>query len=150
MPLPLEELIKSAKRLARQYRDITGKPLGITGEIGELEAARILGLKLAPPRTPGYDATRKTGDRIERLQIKSRVIPSHAKPGQRLGSIRFDHRWDFVILVLLDEDFEPTEIYEAPWRSVENALRAPGSKARNERGALSVSKFKSIGERIWP
>jgi hypothetical protein len=27
---------------------------------------------------------------------------------------------------------------------------AGGSKARNERGALAISKFKSIGRRVWP
>jgi len=26
---------------------------------------------------------------------------------------------------------------------------APGSKARNERGALAVSKFKAIGHEVW-
>ena len=31
-----------------------------------------------------------------------------------------------------------------------DALTAPGSKARNERGALAVSKFKQIGRQIWP
>jgi hypothetical protein len=54
-----------------------------------------------------------------------------------------------VLLVLLDETFEATAIYEADRPAVEAALLAPGSKARNERGALAVSKFKSIGRRIW-
>lgn len=30
------------------------------------------------------------------------------------------------------------------------AISTPGCKARNERRALAVSKFKSIGRRIWP
>jgi hypothetical protein len=54
------------------------------------------------------------------------------------------------LLVLLDEDFDATAIYEADRAAIEAALLEPGSKARNERGALAVSKFKSIGRKIWP
>jgi len=55
-----------------------------------------------------------------------------------------------VLLVLLDEHYNPTEIYEASRPRVTEALTAPGSKARNDRGQLSISKFKSIGRQIWP
>ena len=44
----LRELIGEVKVLAREYYLLTGRPLGVTGEIAEYEAARILGLKLAP------------------------------------------------------------------------------------------------------
>ena len=54
-----------------------------------------------------------------------------------------------VLMVLLDHKFDATEIYEAKRSAVVAALNAPGSKARNERGALSVSKFKSIGTLRW-
>jgi len=54
-----------------------------------------------------------------------------------------------VLLVLLDENLDAKEIYEADRKPVIAALTAPGSKARNERGALAVSKFRSIGRRIW-
>jgi len=51
---------------------------------------------------------------------------------------------------LLDDSFEVIEMWEAERQSVENAILAPGSKARNERGALAVTKFKSIGKKVWP
>jgi hypothetical protein len=51
--------------------------------------------------------------------------------------------------VLLDENFDAFEIHEADRAAVIAALSAPGSKARNERGALAVSKFKSIGQEVW-
>jgi len=54
-----------------------------------------------------------------------------------------------VLLVLLGENFEATAMYEAPRAAVLNALSAPGSKARNVRGALAVSKFKSIATLRW-
>ncbi len=48
------EVLRAAKLLA-QYRTLTGKPLGITGEVAEYEAARILGVELAAARQAGYD-----------------------------------------------------------------------------------------------
>jgi hypothetical protein len=60
-----------------------------------------------------------------------------------------DREWDVVILVLLNEDYEATEIYEAPRATIERALKKPGSRARNERGALGVNQFKRLGRRIW-
>ena len=55
-----------------------------------------------------------------------------------------------VILVLMDKNFEPFEMYEADRESIEEALRKPGSKARNERNALAVTNFISIGTKVWP
>ncbi len=52
-------------------------------------------------------------------------------------------------MVLLDQNFEAKEICEAERPDVLKALTAPGSKARNERGALAVSKFKSIAKLRW-
>ena len=49
-------LLANAKVLAQQYRALTGKPLGITGEVAEYEASRILGVELTPARQAGYDA----------------------------------------------------------------------------------------------
>ena len=141
--------LKQAKTAAKAYLELTGKPLGITGEVAEFEAARILGLELAEARQPGYDAV-PTSEALEtKVQIKGRRIAGDAKHGQRVGSIRFDHEWDSVVLVILDEDFEPLEIHEAQRATIQNALDEPGSKARNKRGALSVSKFKSIGLLLW-
>jgi len=143
------ELLREAKELAREYYCLTGKPLGLTGEVAEYEAARILGVELTPARQAGYDAIERRGGTIKKLQIKGRCLQENCKPGQRLGSIRTEHGWDTVLMVLLDHEFNATEIYEAEREKVEAALKAPGSKARNVRGALSVSKFKSIGVLRW-
>ena len=140
-------ILRHAKALAREYHALTGKPLGITGEVAEYEAARLLRLTLTPARHGGYDAVGRAG---RRFQIKGRCILPDSKPGQRVGGIKLDKEWDVVLLVLLDENFEATAIWEADRPAVEAALLAPGSRARNERGALAVSKFKAIGRRIWP
>jgi hypothetical protein len=144
------DLLGEAKALAREYYELTGRPLGITSEIAEYEASRLLNLTLAPVRQAGYDAVRVAADgQEEKLQIKGRSLPPGAKPSQRIGRIRLDHEWDVVLLVLLDEHFQATAIYEAGRDAIIQALTAPGSKARNERGQLSVPKFRSIGTPIW-
>lgn len=145
------DLLSEAKRIAREYRHLTGRPLGVTGEIAEYEAVSILGLELADVRQPGYDAIRREGQRQTRLQIKGRCLLPNRKPGQRLGTIRLDKEWDAVLLVLMNADYDACEMYEADRAAVTAALNAPGSRSRNERGALGVSKFKSIagGTPIW-
>ena len=52
--------------------------------------------------------------------------------------MNLEREWDAVLLVLLDEELDPIEIYEADRATVTEALQRPGSKARNERGQLSV------------
>ncbi|MBN8241390.1 hypothetical protein JF541_19755 [Marinobacter hydrocarbonoclasticus] len=143
----LQEILAAAKDVAVRFKNLTGKPLGITGEIAEFSAAKLLGLELAEARQAGYDAIDSSGRKI---QIKGRCLPEKPGPGQRLGSIRLDHEWDSVLLVLLDQSFEVIEMWEANRPAVQEAILAPGSKARNERGALAVSKFKQIGAKVWP
>ncbi len=142
----VRDILATVKPLAAEYYRLTGKPLGVTGEVAEYVAAETLGLKLAPPRTTGYDALRGT----ERIQIKGRAYGKDAKPGQRMSRIKTDAPCDTVLLVLLDnETLEPREMWEAPFSSVAICLVRPGSKAR-ARGALAVSEFKRISRRVWP
>lgn len=149
-PVAIEEiapLLDAAREAAIAYYRLTGKPLGITGEIGEYEAAKILGLKLAPARTPGYDAI---GPDDRRIQIKARMYPRN-KPlgGQRMGSIKRTGDFDTVMLVMLDHAYQPWGIWEAQRDAVCHELDLPGSKSRNERGALAVAKFISIATQLW-
>lgn len=143
------EILGAAKKLAQEYHILTGKPLGITGEVAEYEAHRILGIELTAARQAGYDAIERRHGSIRHLQIKGRRLLPNCKPGQRLGSIDILKEWDAVLMVLLDENFDATEIYEAQREEVLKALREPGSIARNERGALAISKFKVIGKLRW-
>ena len=103
-------------------------------------------LVLTGARQPGYDAVAADGCRI---QIKARCMAPDARGGQRLGSIKLDHEWDTVMLILMNMNYEPFAIYEAKRNDIERELLKPGSKARNERSALSISKFKSISSLAW-
>jgi hypothetical protein len=142
-------LLAQAKHIAKQYYRLTGKPLGITGEVAEYEAARILGVALTPARQAGYDATETVDGKTRTLQIKGRCLPKGCTPGQRLGTIQPEKEWDVVLMVLLDAEFNATEIWEAERASILPALSSPGSRARNERGALAVNTFKRLGRLRW-
>jgi len=140
------QILASVKPLAAEYYRLTGKPLGVTGEVAEFVAAEILGLTLAPARTVGYDALRGT----ERIQIKGRAYGKDAKPGQRMSRIKTDAPCDVILLVLLDNaTLEPREMWEAPFSAVARYLGQPGSKAR-ERGAMGVTQFKKMARCVWP
>lgn len=143
------EILDQAKALAVEYYRLTGRPLGLTGEVAEFEAARILGLELSAVRQSGYDAIRRTPGGDVKLQIKGRCYGLDAKPGQRLGGIRLVREWDAVLMVLLDPEFSATEIWEADRPAIAEALTRPGSVARNERGAMSVGLFKRVGRLVW-
>jgi len=122
----------------------------VTGEVAEYVAAEAMGLELAPPRMPGYDAIRHVGEEKVRIQIKGRAYGEDAKPGQRMGSIKKVADCDIVMLVLLDNaTLALREIWEAPSPTVAARLAIPGSAAR-ERGALGVSEFKKLAVRVWP
>lgn len=148
-PASVFHILAEAKKLAQQYRALTGKPLGITGEVAEFEAARILGVTLTLARQAGYDAIENRDCHTLRVQIKGRCLLDTSKRSQRVGSIDIKQEFDAVLLVILDSNFDAVAIYEATRDAVIDALTKPGSKARNERGSLSISKFKSIGHVRW-
>jgi hypothetical protein len=88
-PTEIAPILERAKQIAVDYYRATGKPLGVTGEVGEYEAARLLGLKLAPVREPGFDAEGPDG---RRYQIKSRSLSEFSRrKSQSLGSIKLNH-----------------------------------------------------------
>lgn len=148
---PVRDIIAAVKPLAAKYYRLTGKPLGVTGEIAEVAAAEALGLELAPARTAGYDAIRRTPQGDELIQIKARAVTATPKPGQRLGRIKPDAFCHKVLLVLLSiETLDLLEIWEADFVKVMERLSVPGSIARNERGALGLRDFKNIATQVWP
>ena len=147
----LDKLIGEARRLASDYRRTTGKPLaGVSAEIAEYDAARLLNLELMKPGTEsGYDAVGCGLRAGKRYQIKGRTIFDDAKKGQRIGQIKVEQQWDYVVLVLMDENHEPYEIYEADRAALTPELELAGESRRAKRGPLSVAKFKIIGRLVW-
>ena len=143
-------ILADVKRLAKEYYTVTKRPLGVTGELAEFEASEKLGLQLADARTAGYDAIRYVNGCEIKVQIKGRRLIGGSLYRGRVSKIDLTKPFDTVVLVLMGEDYEAIEIWEAPHNLVEARLKAPGSKARTERSSMGVSQFKSIAEQVWP
>jgi hypothetical protein len=146
----VDKLISEARRLAAEFRRTTGKPLpGVSGEIAEHDAARLLNLEICKDRPGGYDAVGHGRREGKRIQIKARVIFDEDKAGQRVGQLKLEQDWDSVMLVIMDEDYQPVEIYEADRDDVIEAMDAAGGSARKKRGAMTVARFKIIARLVW-
>jgi hypothetical protein len=138
------------RKLAADYRRATGKPLPVTAEIANFDASTLLDLELIQPPPGGYDAVGRSGGREGlRYQIKGRAIFDDSKGGHRIGQLKLEQEWDAVLLVLLDDDFEPFEIYEADRAAIEEAVDEGQSSKRAKRGAMSVARFKNIARLVW-
>jgi hypothetical protein len=142
----VDKLMAEARRLAAEYRRTTGKTLAISGEIAISDAINLLGLNPAPADADGYDATTNLPGGQQRFQIKARVVFDDTNRPHRLGQLRLDRTWDAILLVLMDENYEAVEIYQAPRAAIELALA--GAKP-NRRGSLSVARFRNIGQLAW-
>jgi hypothetical protein len=146
----IDKLIAEARRLASDYHKATGKPLaGVSAEIAEYDAARLLGLEICTPKVAGYDAVGRGAREGKRIQIKGRTIFDEQKKGQRIGQIKAEQTWDSVVLVLMDEHHEPYEIYEASREELAQELEKDQRSSRSKRGAMSVAKFKHLGRLVW-
>ena len=145
----VDKLISEARRLATEFRRTTGKALpGVSGEIAEHDAARLLNLTICKEKSAGYDAVGRGKREGKRIQIKARVIFDEEKSGQRVGQLKLDQEWDSVVLMIMDENYEPYEIYEAE-RDELLEFMEKSSSSRVRRGALSVARFKIIGRLAW-
>jgi len=86
----VREILAKVKPLAVEYYRLTGKPLGVTGEVAEYVAAEILGLTLVPVRTVGCDALRgkeRDTDKRACLRCKSQAGTAHV-PHQTRCTLR--------------------------------------------------------------
>lgn len=146
----VDKLIAEARRLSAEYRKATGRPLGgVSGEVAEYDAARFMDLQICDPKPGGYDAIGRGTRAGKRIQIKGRAIFDEGKPGQRIGQLKIEQPWDSVMLVLMDENLEAYEIYEAEREDVMQAVEESNISNRSKRGAMSVAKFKVISRLVW-
>ncbi len=146
----VEKLIAEARRLAAEYRRATGKPLaGVSCEICQHDAARLMDLEACASQVGGYDAVGHGSREGKKIQIKGRTIYNERKSGQRIGQLKVDQEWDSIMLVLMDENLETFEIYEAERAEILNDLDQVNKSNRRSRGAMSVARFRNIGRLVW-
>ena len=143
-----DKLIAQARILAAEYRQTMGKPLpGISNEIAEHDAIRLLNLQPKPEGAVGYDAIDAARNNLK-IQIKSRAVFDEKKSNPRIGQLNVNQDWDSVLLVIMDHQYMPTEIYEAYRDDLEEHIYESTS-SRAKRGALTIGKFKKIARLAW-
>jgi hypothetical protein len=113
------------------------------------------GFKAPSYFTAAHEEVRLAGSGLPYRRVQGRTaqpicVHFPRRLGQRVPRIDIAKAFDAVLLVLLDENFDATAIYEAERSAVIETLTAPGSRVRNERGAMAISKFKAIGRKVWP
>jgi hypothetical protein len=145
----LDKLIAETRRLAAEYKRSTGQSLPVSGEIARHDAARILDLTLCEPRVGGVDAIGNGKRQGQRIQVKSRILTTDSKSGTRLGQLNTNGDWNTLLLIIMDEDYEPCEIYEAARDDIMDEIDEAAGSKRAKRGALSVAKFKNISWLVW-
>ena len=144
----IDKLINETRRLAAEFKRSTGTMLPVSGEIARYDVSRHLNMRLNEDHDCGYDAIGTGQFENLRVQIKSRVVGDSVKSNYRIGQLNTNGNWDIVVLSLMDNEFEPLEMYQASREEIINALSKVGGK-NSKRGAISVAKFKIIGQLIW-
>lgn len=143
----VDKLIAETRRIAKEYRLATGKTLPVTPEIAINDAISILELSPNDENIPGYDAIYEVAGESLKVQIKGRVIFNEKRQGHRLGQIKAEQEWDAIVLVIMNADFMPEEIYMAKRDEIMDVLEE--KRKNNKKGAMTIAQFKLISELLW-
>ena len=136
------------RRLASEYHTETGQVLPVSNELARYDVAHILGCKELEEPLSGVDLIGGELWPDLKVQVKARVIFDSSKNRQRIGQINPDGLWDSVVLVIMDERYEPYEMYMASREILLEEINRKKSNRAN-RGSMSLSKFKILSERVW-
>ena len=127
---------KRAIQTALEYEKVTGRKLGITGEIGEVIACDILGLNLlVDPIAAGHDAI---DNEKNPYQIKTRRGGSNSG---RLGSFS-KHIFNYAIFVRLNSNYELEGLYKVSYKKLKSIIE--NHPKRNP----TMLEFKRVAENI--
>ena len=145
----VDKLMTETRRLASEYYKTTGQVLPVSSELSRYDV--IQKLKFLPIEKPekGVDLLGSGPWKDKKALIKSRVIFENSKSKQRVGQLNMEGGWEVVILVLMNEAYEPFEMYLIDRPTIESTLSVGKESSRRQRGALSVAKFKALGTRVW-
>lgn len=134
----VDRTTKQAIRSAINYEKVTGRKLGITGEIGEILVCKELGLKLlADSIASGIDAIDNKG---KTYQIKARRGNSD-NSGARIGAFS-KYKFDYAVLAILDHKYNIIELYKVTFKKIKPILQL--YKKRNP----PLRQFKNVATLI--
>ena len=142
----LEKLMEETRRLAAEYRRTTGQTLPVGPDLARYDAIRLLGLTEATEETKGIDAHDADGNGV---QIKSRVVFDSRKTGHRIGQLNTGADWQKLVLVIMDDNYQPDEIYQMDRGTALQALEQSENSSQKKRGAMSLARFRVMAELVW-
>jgi hypothetical protein len=145
----IDKLMHETRQLAARYRETMGTVLPVTSEIARFDAARLLQLQLVDDTASTIDAIGTGKLAGKKILIKGRAIFETTRSSPRLGQLNTEQDWDWVVLVLFDDQYEAEEIYQASREDILLALENKENSNRKKRGAMSIAQFKIIGHRVW-
>ncbi|MEJ2553171.1 MAG: hypothetical protein P8079_03930 [Gammaproteobacteria bacterium] len=131
-----------ARRLARDYRLTTGKPLAASARDWPCTTP-VVCWTWKRCRPPAVGRGRRAGKRI---RSKGHAIFDEALGGQRIGQLKTEQEWDSVMLGLMEENYEPVEIYEA---ECEDVMEAVDKGLQQAWGGIRWRNSKVIGQLVW-
>jgi len=141
-----DKLIEQTRQLAASYYEQLGQALPLTIELAKHDVLTLLGYKKPEKEHVGVDAVDSDKNHV---LIKGRAMLDSAKNVPRIGQFNLNGDWDIVVLVLYNREYRPYEIYRALREDIETAIEEAHNPKREKRGAMSIAKFKAIGELIW-
>jgi hypothetical protein len=145
----LDKLMQETRQLAIAFHQTTGNVLAVSSELARYDVARLLNLQTLHEARAGVDfvGTGRFANRL--IQVKARVCFRDNEKGQRIGQLNLDGQWDMLMLALMNEQYETTEIYAIDRDVLLQEVFKNPDKKLNKRGAMSIAKFKAISECVW-
>lgn len=140
--------MEETRRIAAEYRRSTGNTLPVSAELAKFDAMQLLGLSPVSVAERAVDAYQHVDDQVKKIQIKGRVIFDKNR-GQRVGQLSLDANWDLLLLVIMDENYLPRQIFELSREQLEMSIPDSSELQRKTRGTMSVKKFKAISTLVW-
>ena len=64
-----------------------------------------------------------------------------------MGQLKTEQEWDAIILVIMNADFMPEEIYMARRDIILEVLNT--GVTNNKKGAMTLAKFRQIADLLW-
>ncbi|MET1255622.1 hypothetical protein [Aliikangiella maris] len=137
-------LMEQTRLLAADYRRSTGQALPVTAELARFDAIDKLNLKKLDGES-GVDAVDVNGSN-EKYLVKGRVIFKGGKARQKLGQLSLESGWEFLLMVIYDADYQPTQIFKVDRQIIEKEI---ADSPKDKRGSMTVAKYKAIGDLVW-
>lgn len=142
-PYALEKLMEQTRKLAVEYKLKTGQTLPISSELANFDVQKLFQFQAPNPPEQSIDFLGAPLATPQKIQLKSRVMFDHSK-NYRIGQFNLSANWDYILLALYDDQYQLTEIY-----GLEREVLCDEIDVENKRGAISIKKFKAIGQLLW-